>query len=52
MAADCGVPFLGRVPLDPSLTRAAEAGLALSHDALAAPAIAAIVQQVLAQCTS
>ena len=29
MAADMGVPFLGRVPLDPALSRAAEAGQSL-----------------------
>lgn len=29
MAADMGVPFLGRVPLDPALSRAAEEGQSL-----------------------
>jgi hypothetical protein len=38
--------------MDPELTRAGENGLALPLEALAAPAIAAIVQQLVAHCTA
>jgi hypothetical protein len=34
MAKALGVPFLGRVPMDPSLSRAGEAGMAVSFDPL------------------
>eukprot|EP00966_Prymnesium_polylepis_P228618 5290867-Prymnesium_polylepis.1 len=33
MASAFGVPFLGRVPLDPSITRACEAGASYTADA-------------------
>ncbi len=54
MAQDLGVPFLGRVPLDPELSRAAEEGRALAQDAGAgsnAPsrrALAAVIDGLLA----
>ena len=38
MASDMGVPFLGRVPLDPAVSRAGEQGrcdLDIAHSALA-----------------
>lgn len=34
MAADMGVPFLGKVPLDPSLSKAAEEGRSCLIDTL------------------
>ena len=52
MAADMGVPFLGRVPLDPSLGRAAEEGRSAFADGIATlpstPALHAVVQRLLA----
>ncbi len=49
MAGAWGVPYLGSIPMDPELTRAAENGLALPAQALASPAIAAIVGKITAQ---
>ncbi len=49
MAGVWGVPYLGSIPMDPELTRAAENGLALPAQALASPAIAAIVGKITAQ---
>ena len=51
MAAATGVPFLGRVPLDPALGAAAEAGIAIGeHDpaAPAAKALEAIITKIVA----
>jgi len=39
MAAQFGVPFLGRVPLDPSITRACEAGVSVGRNAALRPII-------------
>jgi len=51
MAADMGVPFLGRVPLDPALGLAAEAGRSAFADGAATlpstPALAALVARLL-----
>ena len=52
MAAAWSVPHLGTIPMDPELTRAAEAGQSLPLEALASPAIAAIVARIIAQCTA
>ena len=52
MAAAWSVPHLGTIPMDPELTRAAEAGQSLPLEALASPAIAAIVARIIAQCTT
>ena len=52
MAAALGVPFLGRIPLDPALSRASEAGVAAFRDAPASPgalALAAVVANLRAQ---
>lgn len=44
MARAWGAPFLGRVPLDAALTAAGESGSRLPDDALAAPAVRAVVK--------
>ena len=52
MAAALGVPFLGRIPLDPALSRASEAGVAAFRSAPASPgavALAAVVANLRAQ---
>ena len=51
MASAFGVPFLGRVPLDPSITRACEAGQSYTAGARLAgkcSLLAPIVQRLLA----
>lgn len=48
MAAAWGVPFLGRVPLDPALTAAGDAGVCIPPTALASPAVCSIIR-LLAQ---
>jgi hypothetical protein len=50
MAAAWGVPFLGAVPLDPALTQAAERGVAMPQDAMAASYLRRIVDKVIAHC--
>ena len=52
MAAAWQVPYLGSIPMDPALTRAAEAGLQLPRESLARPALAKIISIVLSQCTT
>jgi len=52
MSAAWGVPFLGRIPLDPSITEAGEAGVGLPLTALARPAVMDIVERIVAQCCS
>lgn len=51
MAKEMGVPFLGRVPLDPALAVASESGASLFDEAkggtAAAPAVKAIVETLL-----
>lgn len=52
MAAEMGVPFLGRVPLDPALAVASESGVSVFNEATgaaaaAAPAIKAIVESLV-----
>ncbi len=50
LAAETGVPFLGRIPLDPEMVRAADLGYSLlktSHDSPTAQAINAIVKPML-----
>ena len=50
MAATFGAPFLGRVPLEPALTRAAEAGASYAAGARAAgrpDVLAPIVERLL-----
>ena len=42
MAEAAGVPFLGRVPLDPALGKAAEAGVAIGSQDPQAPAAKAL----------
>lgn len=52
VAAEFGAPFLGRVPMDPALTEAAERGQSASSAAKAAGsarAIAAVAKALLAQ---
>ncbi len=51
LAAETGVPFLGRIPLDPEMVRSADMGYSLlktSHDSPTAQAINAIVKPMLA----
>lgn len=50
MAAAWAVPFLGAVPLDPALTQAAERGVAMPQDAMAASYLRRIVDKVIAHC--
>jgi hypothetical protein len=52
MAAAWQVPYLGSIPMDPALTRAAEAGRQLPLESLARPALAQIVGIVVSQCTT
>ena len=52
MAAAWQVPYLGSIPMDPALTRAAEAGLQLPLASLARPALAQIVSIVVSQCAT
>ena len=52
MAAEWQVPYLGSIPMDPALTRAAEAGLQLPRESLARPALAQIMSVVLSQCST
>ncbi|KAG8384930.1 hypothetical protein BUALT_Bualt04G0169300 [Buddleja alternifolia] len=52
MCKDMGVPFLGKVPLDPQLCKAAEEGRSCFDDSkclVSAPALKAIVDKVLSQ---
>ena len=53
MAAQMGVPFLGRIPLDPSLSRAAEEGRSAfaegAHSA-SLPALESIVLKLVNAC--
>jgi len=51
MAAAWQVPYLGSIPMDPALTRAAESGCQLPRESLARPALAQIVGLVVSQCT-
>ena len=49
MAAALGVPFLGRIPLDPALSRASESGVAAFRAAPVSPgasALAAVVARI------
>ena len=50
MAAEWGVPFLGKVPLDSALTEAAENGQPLPAGSLASPALTRIVEKVVIEC--
>ena len=52
MAAAWQVPYLGSIPMDPALTRAAESGLQLPRESLARPALAQIISTVLSQCSA
>ena len=52
MAAIWQVPYLGAIPMDPALTRAAEAGQQLPRESLARPALGHIVSVVVSQCAS
>jgi Mrp family chromosome partitioning ATPase len=50
LAAEMGVPFLGRVPLDPEIVISGDAGTPLVHscgDSLAAKAFAAVIEPIL-----
>ncbi|KAK6144853.1 hypothetical protein DH2020_021673 [Rehmannia glutinosa] len=52
MCVDMGVPFLGKVPLDPQLCKAAEEGRSCFDDSkcrVSAPALKAIVEKILSQ---
>lgn len=52
MCNDMGVPFLGKVPLDPQLCRAAEEGRSCFEDGkcrLSAPALKTIIDKILSQ---
>ncbi|XP_073033268.1 LOW QUALITY PROTEIN: cytosolic Fe-S cluster assembly factor NBP35-like [Primulina eburnea] len=52
MCRDMGVPFLGKVPLDPQLCKAAEEGRSCFDDGkcqVSAPALKAIVEKVLSE---
>lgn len=42
MAASFGVPYLGKVPLDPNLLRACEEGVAVAEKAPGSPAVVAL----------
>lgn len=51
MCREMGVPFLGKVPLDPQLCRAAEQGMSCFEDkkcSVSAPALRNIIQKVVA----
>ena len=51
MAQEMGAPFLGRIPLDPSLGRAAEEGrsaVAVGAAVACAPAVQRVVAEVIA----
>ena len=54
MATDMGVPFLGRVPMDPGLSRAAEEGQSATADGgplfTSAPALKRIFGAIVVAC--
>lgn len=51
MAREMAVPFLGRIPLDPALSRAAEEGCsAIAGASASVPALQGIIQQLLGAC--
>jgi Mrp family chromosome partitioning ATPase len=53
MAAAFGVPYLGRVPMDPNMTRACEEGVSFLSSyptSAAAPAFKSLVDQIVAAC--
>ncbi|KAL0331890.1 UNVERIFIED_CONTAM: Glyceraldehyde-3-phosphate dehydrogenase, cytosolic [Sesamum calycinum] len=52
MCKDMGVPFLGKIPLDPQLCKAAEEGRSCFDDSkcrVSAPALKAIIEKLLSQ---
>lgn len=51
MAAAFGVPYLGKVPLDPNLLRACEEGVAVAEKAPGSPAVAALERIVTGACS-
>lgn len=51
MASQMSVPFLGRIPLDPTLSRAAEEGRsACADESSSLPALSAIIRTLMAAC--
>lgn len=54
MCREMGVPFLGKVPLDPQLCKAAEQGKSCfegSKCSVSAPSLKSIIQKVVASMT-
>ena len=51
MAREMGVPFLGRIPMDPALSKAAEEGRSVAAEASSSSsALQGIIWQLLAAC--
>ena len=50
MAREMGVPFLGRIPLDPALSKAAEEGRSVTEACSSSNALQEIIQHLMNAC--